>query len=202
MKTATHSGTCQVCGRCQKLPGGVLSKHGYTVAGFGYFNGVCRGADHPSFELSKDLIEKMIEEVSAHRATLLTAAAVWREPVVDRRAWVREYVGGRFGGGRYVWRHVEIVGTAEHRSYGLYCGNLGWVNEAGKVDNLHSRGQLSYESFDRIEDVLRAMNERYAKKLDGEAEAALQYVRWQQGRIDGWKPRPDLLVPVEKEAAR
>lgn len=47
MKAATHNGHCQVCGKIQALPfDGRLSLHGYKVAGFGFFAGVCQGARH------------------------------------------------------------------------------------------------------------------------------------------------------------
>tara|TARA_R110000868_G_scaffold19939_6_gene85041 strand:- start:2688 stop:3326 length:639 start_codon:yes stop_codon:yes gene_type:complete len=46
-RTATHSGTCQACGRqhAVNVKTGKLAKHGYTVD-WGFFNGTCQGSGH------------------------------------------------------------------------------------------------------------------------------------------------------------
>ena len=59
---ATHEGSCQICGRQQKLPGNVLSKHGYTTR-WGFFSGVCPGASYEPFEVSCDLIARYVERM-------------------------------------------------------------------------------------------------------------------------------------------
>ncbi len=59
MAKATHEGICQLCGKLHKLPSKTLSKHGYTVD-WGYFNGICKGTDHPPLEESCELIKKEI----------------------------------------------------------------------------------------------------------------------------------------------
>lgn len=45
-KIHTHRGTCQACGGLQAVDNNTqhVAKHGYVVAGFGFFNGVCSGA--------------------------------------------------------------------------------------------------------------------------------------------------------------
>ena len=58
MKQATHNGTCQICGSLQALPGGVLSKHGYTVE-HGWFEGVCPGAKHAPLELDRAFADEV-----------------------------------------------------------------------------------------------------------------------------------------------
>jgi hypothetical protein len=58
-RKATHQGTCQCCGRLQKLPGGFLSKHGYTVD-WGYFNGVCGGAHHLPLEQDRTIVDAFV----------------------------------------------------------------------------------------------------------------------------------------------
>ena len=83
---ATHTGTCQVCGHEQALPGGELSKHGYDVT-FHYFRGVCPGASHLPLEQDR----KLADEVAA--SLLITsrnvgekAAAVARGKLLPTRA--------------------------------------------------------------------------------------------------------------------
>jgi len=55
-RSATHYGTCQACMRQQKAPGGVLAKHGYVVAKYGFFVGTCPGSGQLPFEVSCDYI--------------------------------------------------------------------------------------------------------------------------------------------------
>lgn len=57
----THLGTCQACGRAQAYQvNGKVAKHGYTVD-WGFFNGVCRGADAKPLEQEKTLTEAIIK---------------------------------------------------------------------------------------------------------------------------------------------
>lgn len=57
-KQATHNGTCQVCGREQALPEGVLAKHGYTVEHH-FFEGVCPGAACLPLELNRNVADRV-----------------------------------------------------------------------------------------------------------------------------------------------
>jgi len=72
---ATHRGTCQVCGRAQAHFKGTIAKHGYTVD-WGFFNGVCQGAEALPLEYDKALTESIITQLRvtvAPRAELLAA---------------------------------------------------------------------------------------------------------------------------------
>ena len=53
---AKHIGTCQICGSAQKLPGGRLASHGYTVR-WGFFSGICAGTNHLPLEESCDYLK-------------------------------------------------------------------------------------------------------------------------------------------------
>lgn len=82
MKTKhTHTGTCQACGAVQAVDNvtRLIAKHGYKVAGFGFFNGVCRGSDHKPAEFDITLTHRIMincEEwaVNADRLTALYAS--------------------------------------------------------------------------------------------------------------------------------
>lgn len=198
-RLSTHSGHCQACNSLQKLPAGRLSKHGYQVAGFGYFAGVCRGADYPAFEESKDLIEKLIADVTEERKRLEAWATELRVPATGRKAWVHEYIPDRRFGGMYVWREIEIVGDLRATDYGFSTSDLGWTDVKGVVRNLYREGgSISGLVAKKIEDVATHLNGLRAKAVDAEAKKAADYVVWQKGRIKNWKPRPDLLVPVKR----
>ncbi len=59
---ATHKGHCQVCKSEQKLPGGVIARHGYKhPEGSHSFVGTCQGSGHPPIEVSRDRIEEVIK---------------------------------------------------------------------------------------------------------------------------------------------
>ena len=96
MSKATHRGTCQICHRAHKLPGGVVAKHGYTLS-FGYFAGTCRGSGHLPAEVSCDLAREEAEKVKQHVAELRMQAEQLDQEPTDPIAWIlrREYFGRR-----------------------------------------------------------------------------------------------------------
>jgi hypothetical protein len=60
--THTHTGTCQACGAVQAVDNGtqMIAKHGYKVAGFGMFVGVCQGSDRKPAELDISFTHQII----------------------------------------------------------------------------------------------------------------------------------------------
>ena len=70
MKTThTHKGHCQACGRLHAVDNETnkLANHGYTVD-WGFFNGVCNGADHLPIQIDKSLAEKTIVRATEYVA--------------------------------------------------------------------------------------------------------------------------------------
>ena len=63
-------GHCQRCGRIQavQVKNGVLAKHGYVVAGFGFFNGVCGGSGSAPLEQAKGYAIEIIAELGQYAA--------------------------------------------------------------------------------------------------------------------------------------
>ncbi len=90
---ATRKGTCQVCGRGQKLPAGNLSTHGYTVD-WGYFNGTCPGTGAEPLETSRALLDSAMLGLEAEAERLDTAAPA---TIICRPAYVPRRVYGRQG---------------------------------------------------------------------------------------------------------
>src|SRR4051794_30940036 len=105
---ATHTGHCQVCGSFQKLPAGVLSKHGYTTR-WGFFSGICNGAGHLPFEQSCDLICAAIKSAEAQIITVTERIEAIRQQG-GSKAWVHYYgkdaTGYKSG---YRWEECEVV---------------------------------------------------------------------------------------------
>lgn len=63
MNAATHNGTCQACGRQQASRAFGLSQHGYHTS-FGYFHGVCHGSRSAPLEVSHELTDKIIADLT------------------------------------------------------------------------------------------------------------------------------------------
>jgi hypothetical protein len=66
MEKSTHRGHCQVCGRIQAIVDGSMAKHGYTVAGFGYFHGVCSGAARKPLEQDRSMTDRIVVSLNEY----------------------------------------------------------------------------------------------------------------------------------------
>ena len=65
MTKHTHTGTCQLCGRNHAVNNatGLLAKHGYTVD-WGFFHGVCEGANHLPLQKDRSLLDSTVDQCS------------------------------------------------------------------------------------------------------------------------------------------
>ena len=63
---ATAAGSCQACGRVQKLPNDLLALHGYSVR-WNTFIGQCPGSKHEPYEQSCALIKRFIASAKESR---------------------------------------------------------------------------------------------------------------------------------------
>lgn len=188
-KKATHYGTCQVCGRQQKLPGGFMSKHGYTVE-WGWFNGVCPGADHLPFEKSKDLIEKAIKDVQANIAALEAEIEKLMADGFDEFAWVHHY--GRSGYSRksgYRWMRVNPAHGKLRDSWERKT----WYYQVDGEDRRHE--MTTYGQGNERKDICRVYNERYCNQLRKQIKGGHEYIAWQEARIKDWKEQD--LQPIK-----
>lgn len=202
MAKATHMGTCQVCGRLQKLPGGVLSKHGYTKQ-WGWFNGTCWGAGHKPFEQSKDVIERAIKNSTEDREKLLTQSRQWKAGELQLEgcmAWYHIYNSASHGfRGGYEWQHVWISSERlENENWNPYL--IFYMTPKDKRPERLYSSSISERPMNSILDVQRELNRQYAERcLDARAEDLRKYIEWQEGRIKGWMPGE--LTPIEQEGS-
>lgn len=91
---ATNSGTCQVCGRIQKLPKGVLAKHGFERPWGSRETEGCTGTAELPLELSCELTKEAVkshEDLIAARTEDLQKATAGT--LTEVPAWIREYKG-------------------------------------------------------------------------------------------------------------
>jgi hypothetical protein len=173
------------------LPGGSLSKHGYTKR-WGFFSGVCPGAGHQPFELSKDAIEpaianvrRVIAEVEAEIDALENLdSEVNAKPV----AWHHTYK--RYG---YVWEQVPVVDFASkaYDSGTLYSASV-QVTEVSP-DKIHRNRIEAYGAAWKLSSLrhwVHFLNEKYAKHLRAQNGGRRDWVRWQEDRLKNWAPKP------------
>jgi len=66
-RSHTHRAHCQRCGSLQALGNQtrVIAKHGYRVAGFGYFAGTCTCSDRSPLEFDRTLCDAMCKDLTA-----------------------------------------------------------------------------------------------------------------------------------------
>ena len=205
-KTATHSGHCQACGRLQKLPGGVLSKHGYNVT-HGFFSGVCVGSGSLPFEQSCELVKTFIvsaqtqlANVEAFQASLRVAAT---EPVAFFCTSQTNPRGYGYSSVRD-WRKctiTETVVTYDGGSYSKFSrnGDTKWVSYRNEFDAVARKSaacdtEVSHDFKSSLLDVATKANATYATWLQHEVDSLRNYIAWQTERVRTWKPA--ALLPV------
>lgn len=185
---ATHIGECQCCCRRQMLPKGRLAKHGYQVAGYGFFNGVCWAAGELPYEVSCDFIKDTIlprlrnelKSLSEFKVRLL-------EPAIEPKGYHQVY--GRFGG---YWSKVDVV-LENDTLYLVY-------DENNKHRRNHSFRYTWLSGHDKtVLGLCTLMNKYYA---EGEVSRNIKFIereiRSQERRVAEWKLAD--LEPVNKVA--
>lgn len=196
--SATHIGTCQCCGRSQKLPNGRLSKHGYTVQ-WGFFSGTCRGAHELPYEQSCGLIQRFIDEAKAAIAAIKKRQDELRAST-GTKAWFRHYRTSYTRGVRsgYYWEEGQVsveIKTIDPKngdkpfSYPVVSIDIG----SEKVDL--SRHAAEYAHAKTAEEAAKILNGLRADALDKDIANLEGYISWQTPRVTDWKP--GKLTPVK-----
>lgn len=118
MKTQhTHLGTCQACGAVQAVDNStkLVAKHGYKVAGFGFFNGICSGSGRLPAEMDTSYTQVIIVAVADHAVEQERIAALYSSGVLmvytwDVSTWVR---GTASKSGHYVTQTLPMFGCSK-----------------------------------------------------------------------------------------
>lgn len=218
--SATHSGHCQACGRLQKLPKDVLSKHGYTIRG-GFFSGVCRGAGYKPFEKSCDQVKRYIGEAQSELRYIEAFIADLRKPATaETGMWVNvryENPKGRYFKAIYKWEQVAL--RAEFRAYSSGDGGSQYYTFTDASGREHNsginggmRGLQAWDLADVREDweaatteecrvaTVERANKAYAEYIDKyEATSLRRYIAWQQERVANWKEADCLPVNAKSK---
>jgi hypothetical protein len=176
MAKATHSGECQICGKRQKLPNGLLSNHGYSVK-WNMFLGICPGAIVLPYELSCDAIKENLVHVQS-RIDNLEARLLEIQLRTGSIGYVMLYKSptweDRTGG--YYWEELEFI--EKEAGY----GSIGYVLQCGK--QVFNHGLYSRT----VEGMAREGDQKYIKHvLSPRIRGLKNYKQWAIDRIANWQ---------------
>ncbi len=192
MKKATHTGTCQICGSRQKLPKGKLSLHGYTKR-WGFFNGICTGAEHLPFEQDISLIEGAIKNAQ-NRVFALNNEAADRLCSTDPSNVIDNHYFSRanriYGYSRVAGRIEERKVQGEKHTWTTFHFIANHVEDEGKKEwELRYAGQ-GYT----LESVVSHLNKQEVHAINETIKQLETYIAWQKARILNWKPSALTLI--------
>lgn len=195
MSKSEFVGTCQICGRIQKLPKKRLSLHGYTVE-WQMFTGTCPGSGHAPFEISCGLIEDAILQAKRQAQQLAAMRDDYLKPATEPVGFVSVYLDykeieakyGRFVRGKSGYRWIK--GRIERREpkHGQYFV---------VIDETDGREHYIYGRFnDTPLSVADHFRKNYSLHLQNEISNIERYIAWQEDRIANWEPKE--LTPVQE----
>jgi len=137
MKSAkhTHRANCQNCGSLQAIDvlTNKIAKHGYTVKGWGFFNGVCTGSDRLPLQLERTYCDEQCSLQGHYAARLRETAAKYEtgEIVPDtcgtgtylriqkpRNMWEQEEILVPFNEGHPYFQKKAVVSAIAHCNMG------------------------------------------------------------------------------------
>jgi len=192
MDKATHIGTCQICWRSQKLPGNVLSKHGYTKR-WGFFSGTCPGSGYRPFEVAFDRIQAAIDDVKMQIAGIERDIAFMNAKPIGNVAPFYAYRSSARTS------YYERVGYYESEVT-LSLDNRGYVILTHAKDDTMTKSEpaMRYSLHGDIEQIVLSLRAKKQERMQGWIADRQKFVDWQEHRIATWKP--GTLTPI-KEAA-
>ncbi len=205
LRTHTHTGECQICGRVQAVrPGSnLMAKHGYTVD-WGCFRGTCWGADHLPLQLSKDLLDKAIQ--MSHETIANLNQSIQAERNADP---MDGYVSVRIKGKGYAATRRTWMVACEFRDVTVpYASGDGTYNDVqalalrdNGITGILAGERVAYNAY--MNGVMTAKaaalksRESHITELQGEISQHERYIAWQERRKRDWTPRE--LTPVAAE---
>lgn len=190
---AAHIGECQCCCRRQMLPKGRLAKHGYQVAGYGFFNGVCWAAGELPYEVSCDFIkDTVLPRLRTELQSLNEFKTRLLEPATEAKGYHSVY-NPHFG---YSWKKVDVI--EEEGAIYLSYEEQRTIYAEKKLQK-HRTFRYTWIHGTTVQEVVDCMNAHYA---NGEVAKNIQFIEdqitRQERRVAEWKLTD--LEPVKKVA--
>lgn len=169
MAKGKHLGTCQICGAKQVVTmHNEIAKHGYTVQNGWGFVGTCRGSGHTPYELSKDYIPTVVEQMKEN----ITAALKKIEDIKNNQipAYASYTVYENY---RPVEKVIEI--TPENVA----------VIEA----STHLKHELGFKSLSN-EDKISYLKTRVCLKIQQDIRNMESFISFLKNREENWIEKP------------
>jgi len=189
---ATHQGHCQACNAIQKLPAGVLAKHGYEVAGYGFFNGVCMGAGHKPLEQDKSIVERSIVWAQNTIADIEKQITDVQAEKGIHFAWFHVYKPAtwRYRNSGYKWEYVPVA-----LSCLIYPDGRIWRD--GYVYTSEGTASMNQYSINAksTQELCDTLNAKYVEARRKDIEELQRYIKNQEYRIKTWHTQP--LIALE-----
>lgn len=190
MKTThTHKGHCQVCGNLHAVDNSHngLAKHGYDVS-WGFFNGVCGGAENLPIQLDRTLADRTISSLDKEIVRLQKSLDTINE-------WFPKTVYGYKLDGKFV-RLPSIYGLfhTKDRMEEKATSQSSWTRDdyARWIENGYSSVALSYDEFVNAVDSIDYENaDRY---LDSWRETRQRVLKSDMGQAEGHKKFLEELI--------
>ena len=175
---ATTQGTCQVCGRIQKLPGGVLANHGYNLT-YKFFMGTCYGSGALPYELSCDLVKDSvrISRDSQERILRIIAQLERSENEYETTA----YVAGKTLTGANGFIACRVRQSSEDPSKFLVEEPYGPLKTSITIKDPSKQNEKA---------VVRQLNESYIKHQRSNVRQLESFIKQQQDRLASWVRKP------------
>lgn len=207
MAKATHTGTCQICGRPQKLPSDMLAKHGYKVAGYGFFVGTCHGSDSLPYEKSCDLLPPMIEKQKGIVANLKVSLEKDFPVITDINTVVLANLAftiqsrytARFPGDTKVIRVPAKIKADYTNPEGTYSTYSLVPADESSYDHFQYAFK-AYRSYDS--DPLMVLNRAQSilrKEVVAEIANRQEWIDWAEDRVAKWVPDAPLHSLTKEE---
>jgi len=175
--SAHHDLKVEILERC------LLSKHGYQVAGYGFFNGVCWAAGQLPYELSCECIKtKIIPMLEGHIQTLTEFRKKLLVPATEAKGY--HHISTRYF---TTWAKVEVYATDGGHHF------LRWPKYGDKANDMETVPVSRYTWLKEgamLEETATNMNACYAEEVTREIKYTKSQLARQQKRVAEWpKPR-------------
>lgn len=146
MKTKhTHQGTCQACGARQAVDNrtGIVAKHGYKVAGFGMFVGICQGSGKKPAELDITYTHYIMTQCEEWAVEADRVAGLWRDGSL--MVTTQETDSGRKDSKmRRIYHHTMMLGCSDY-DIGQRRAHLEYSQESqAKNARMHAESLLTH----------------------------------------------------------
>lgn len=186
-RASKYGGTCQVCEREMKLPGGVLSKHGYTKP-WGWYMGTCAGSGELPYEQSCQVIANQM--IPSLKRTIAWAQSRIEDYPVNKNEGitVRE---DKDNPGHKEAVFVTIIPDPDNpRAYILQDGDEEIIMDARRKNQPRFAGAVA----NGLDYVYQEMKDAYLGGVRSTITQVSAELARAQTRVDEWSERP--LIPV------